>query len=50
MKEDERERVCSAHGEMSNAYKFWLVSLRGREYSGGLDVNGRTILKWNVGN
>jgi hypothetical protein len=31
---------------MRNAFKIWLKSLKEREHSEDLDVDGRIILKW----
>jgi hypothetical protein len=35
-------------GEMRNAYKIWLESLKGRDHSEVLGVDGRIILKWTL--
>jgi hypothetical protein len=32
-------------GKMRNAYKFWFESLKGRDHSEDLGVDGRIILK-----
>jgi hypothetical protein len=49
IKEDEMDGECSTHGEMRNAQKFWLESLRGRDQSQDLGVDWRVILKWIMG-
>jgi hypothetical protein len=34
---------------MRNVHTFWLGNLRGRDYLEDLDVDGRVILKWILG-
>jgi hypothetical protein len=41
--------ACNAHGEM-NAYIFWSESIKGRDDSKYLGVDGRIILKWILRN
>jgi hypothetical protein len=36
-------------GEIGMRIKFWLESLKGRDYSEDLYVSGRIILKWILG-
>jgi hypothetical protein len=36
-------------GEMRNEYKICLQSLKGRDHSEHLDVDGKMILKWILG-
>jgi hypothetical protein len=45
IKEDEMGEACSAHGEMINANKIWLVILKRKEHPEELGVDERTILK-----
>jgi len=33
-------------GELTNAYKFWLKNLKGRDHSEDLDVDRKIILEW----
>jgi hypothetical protein len=37
-------------GEMRNVTKFWSENLKGRDYSGDLDVDGKEILELILGN
>jgi hypothetical protein len=43
MKENEMGWVCTAHGEMRNAYNFFLESLKGRDHLEGIVVDVRII-------
>jgi hypothetical protein len=46
IKEDEMGEACSAHGiDEKCAEKFWLESLKGRDHTEYIGVNGRKILK-----
>jgi hypothetical protein len=41
--------ACSAHGETRNAHRILLQSVKGRDHSKDLGVDGRIILKWILG-
>jgi hypothetical protein len=44
VKEDEKVRACSTHGEKRNAYKIMVG--KERYHYDDLDVCGRIILRW----
>jgi hypothetical protein len=38
--------MCSTHGYMRNAYKFFLENIMGRNNLGNLNIDVRILLKW----
>jgi len=38
--------ACSTHEDMRNAYRILVESLKRRDYSEDLDVDGKIILQW----
>jgi hypothetical protein len=36
---------CRAQGKLLNAHNFWLESLKGRDHTEDLDIDGGIILK-----
>jgi hypothetical protein len=46
IKDYEMGRTCSAHEENGMRTKFWLESLKGRDHSEDLGVDGMIRLKW----
>jgi len=47
-KEDGIGETCSTHGETWNEYKTSAEIQKGRDHSGDLSLNGRTVQKRNL--
>jgi hypothetical protein len=46
--DDEMSRECSTHGAMGKEYTILVYSLKGRDHSEDLGVDGRIVLKWKL--
>jgi hypothetical protein len=49
MEDGEMGQTCSTNAEIGNAYKILVGRLEVRDHSEYLGVDGRIILKWNIG-
>jgi hypothetical protein len=41
--------ACNTHGKREMLTLFWLENLKGRDQSEELDVDGKIILEWILG-
>jgi hypothetical protein len=49
MKEAEVDGECSAHARDEKCLQMLVEIRKGRDHSEDLDIDGRIILKWNLG-